>query len=108
MITVAANTPGQPAPIVIKEAGQKLSVLIDFKGRLREDHFEKLVKIIALQLDGANIERSRCNSGQFVQLDFGVEEFAAGKPYIMRKIELTLEVCPEGELSASIMLQVFP
>lgn len=108
MITVPANLPGNSPTKVDKIADQKISILIDFKALLREDHHERLVKIIALDADGATVEKSRCNAGQMVQLDLGAEDFPTGEPHIFRNIKVTAEVCPEGELSATVRVQVFP
>ena len=108
MITVSANSAGQAAPIVDKHAGEKLSILVDFSSRLQADQHEKIFKISNLNGDGAMMENSRCNGGQFVQLDLGVDVFPAGEPYIIRNITLSVDKVPDGSLSASVMVKVYP
>ena len=105
MFKLTANAFGQPAPSCSKFAAESICVLIDFTGRMREH--ELLVKVVALDPNGALIECNRCNQGLFVQLDIGADAIPAGQPFIDRSITFTVKTT-RGTVSGALSVRVHP
>lgn len=73
MITLLA---GAPAPTLSKAPAAYAEVLLDLQDLLTLPH-EAAVRIVGLDTAGADVRKSRCNGGRYVQLDFGPDSIVA-------------------------------
>lgn len=105
MLTVIANSPGEPTPACSKFAAEGLTALIDFTGRLREH--ELLVRVLSVDADGAIIQSHRCNGGRFVQLVLGADTVPAGQAHLDRNIKF-VALTTQGSVSGSLAVRVYP